>query len=156
ECLRPRRGLTSANFQPARRPCILAPVKLSVVLISFNEEANIGRTLESVQSLVGDGKGEIVVVDSGSTDRTLEIARSYGAKVFVQEWKGYAEQKNSAIDKASGEYVLSLDADEEISRELSEEIARTVESAPRTYKFAQKMVDGHVEPIAINGFWIPR
>ena len=155
-CLRPRRGLTSANFQPARRPCILAPVKLSVVLISFNEEANIGRTLESVQSLVGDGKGEIVVVDSGSTDRTLEIARSYGAKVFVEEWKGYAAQKNSAIDKASGEYVLSLDADEEISRELSEEIARTVESAPRTYKFAQKMTDGHGEPIVINGFWIPR
>src|SRR5262249_27932123 len=74
----------------------------------------------------------------------------------VEEWKGYAAQKNSAIDKASGEYVLSLDADEEISRELSEEIARTVESAPKTYKFAQKMADGHVESIAINGFWIPR
>ena len=88
---------------------------LSVVIITHNEEANIGRTLASVQPLVADGKGEIVVVDSGSTDRTIEIAKSFGAKVFVEEWKGYAAQKNSAIDKATGEWILSLDADEEIS-----------------------------------------
>ena len=73
---------------------------LSVVIITFNEEANIGRTLASVQSLVADGKGEIIVVDSGSTDRTVEIAKSFGAKVFIEEWKGFAAQKNSAIDKA--------------------------------------------------------
>ena len=87
---------------------------LSVVIITCNEEANIGRTLASVQSLVSDGKGEIIVVDSGSTDRTVEIANSYGAKVFVEEWKGYAAQKNSAIDKAAGDWILSLDADEEV------------------------------------------
>ncbi len=87
---------------------------LSVVLITHNEEANIGRTLASVQSLVADGKGEIIVVDSGSTDRTVEIAKSYGAKVFIEDWKGYAAQKNSAIDKASGDWILSLDADEEV------------------------------------------
>src|SRR5579871_606820 len=89
---------------------------LSVVIITFNEEANIGRTLASVQPLVADGKGEIIVVDSASTDRTVEIAKSYGAKVFVEEWKGFAAQKNSAIDKASGEWILSLDADEELER----------------------------------------
>jgi glycosyltransferase involved in cell wall biosynthesis len=89
---------------------------LSVVIITFNEEANLGRTLESVQPLVADGKGEIIVVDSGSTDRTVEIAKSYGAKVFAEEWKGYAAQKNSAIDKASGDWILSLDADEELER----------------------------------------
>jgi glycosyltransferase involved in cell wall biosynthesis len=90
-------------------------VILSVVIITHNEEANIGRTLASVQPLVADGKGEIIVVDSGSTDRTVEIAKSLGAKVFVEEWKGYAAQKNSAIDKAAGDWILSLDADEEVS-----------------------------------------
>src|ERR1700740_3345256 len=90
-------------------------MQLSVVIITFNEEANIGRTLASVEPLVSDGKGEIIVVDSGSTDRTVEIAKSFGAKVLVEEWKGYAAQKNSAIDKATGDWVLSLDADEEIS-----------------------------------------
>ena len=87
---------------------------LSVVIITFNEEANIARALQSVQPLVADGKGEIIVVDSGSTDRTVEIAKSFGAKVFIEEWKGYAAQKNSAIDKAQGDWILSLDADEEL------------------------------------------
>ncbi len=89
-------------------------MKLSVAIITHNEAANLGRTLNSVKPLVGDGKGEIIVTDSGSTDRTLEIARSFGAKVFVEEWKGYAAQKNSAIDKATGDWILSLDADEEL------------------------------------------
>jgi glycosyltransferase involved in cell wall biosynthesis len=90
------------------------PVTLSVVIITYNEEANLARTLHSVMPLVADGKGEIIVVDSGSTDRTVEIARSFGARVFVEEWKGYAAQKNSAIDKATGDWILSLDADEEV------------------------------------------
>src|SRR5256714_9445020 len=91
---------------------------LSVVIITHNEEANLPCTLESVKRLVADGKGEIIVVDSGSTDRTVEIAKSFGAKVFVEEWKGYAAQKNSAIDKAAGDWILSLDADEELERDL--------------------------------------
>jgi glycosyltransferase involved in cell wall biosynthesis len=97
-------------------------MQLSVVIITYNEEANIGRTLASVQPLVADGKGEIIVVDSGSTDRTVEVAKAYGAKVFVEEWKGYAPQKNSAIDKAAGDWILSLDADEEVDSELNEEL----------------------------------
>jgi glycosyltransferase involved in cell wall biosynthesis len=99
-------------------------VTLSVVVITHNEEANIGRTLASVQTLVADGKGEIIIVDSGSTDRTVEIAKSYGAKVFVEEWKGYAAQKNSAIDKVAGDWILSLDADEEVSQDLAAHIQR--------------------------------
>ena len=95
---------------------------LSVVIITYNEEANIGRTLASVQPLVADGKGEIIVVDSGSTDRTVEIAQSFAAKVFIEEWEGYAAQKNSAIDKASGDWILSLDADEEVETDLAEEL----------------------------------
>jgi glycosyltransferase involved in cell wall biosynthesis len=97
-------------------------VILSVVIITHNEEANIARTLESVKPLVVDGKGEVIIVDSGSTDRTVEIAKSFGAKVFVEEWKGYAAQKNSAIDKATGDWILSLDADEEVESALIEEL----------------------------------
>jgi len=101
-------------------------VILSVVIITHNEEANVGRTLASVQPLVADGKGEIIVVDSGSTDRTVEIAKSVGAKVFVEEWKGYAAQKNSAIDKATGDWILSLDADEEVEPKLATDIQSTL------------------------------
>lgn len=97
-------------------------MQLSVVIITFNEERNIGRTLQSVQPLVADGKGEIIVVDSGSTDRTVEIAKSFGAKVFVEAWKGFAAQKNSAIDEARGEWILSLDADEELDPQLISEL----------------------------------
>jgi glycosyltransferase involved in cell wall biosynthesis len=96
---------------------------LSVVIITHNEESNIGCTLASVQPLVADGQGEVIVVDSGSTDRTIEIAKSYGAKVFVEEWKGFAAQKNSAIGKASGDWILSLDADEEADQLLIKEIS---------------------------------
>jgi len=103
-------------------------MQLSVVLITRNEEANVGRTLQSVQPVVADRKGEIIVVDSGSSDRTVEIAKSFGAKVFVEKWKGFAAQKNSAIDKASGEWILSLDADEELDAELVREFTRKNES----------------------------
>src|SRR5215467_4518218 len=103
-------------------------MQISVVDITFNEEANLGRTLQSVQPLVADGKGEIIVVDSGSTDRTVEIAKSFGAKVFVEEWKGFAAQKNSALDKATGDWILSLDADEEVTPELAEDIQAAIKT----------------------------
>jgi len=103
-------------------------MQLSVVIITCNEEANIRRTLESVKSLVADGKGEIIVVDSGSTDRTVEIARACGALVYVEPWKGYAAQKNSALEKCTGDWILSLDADEAVSEELADEICAVLES----------------------------
>jgi len=117
-------------------------MQLSVVIITYNEEANIGRTFASVQSLVADGKGEIIVVDSGSTDRTVEIAKSQGAKVFVEEWKGYAAQKNSAIDKASGDWILSLDADEELDSDLIKEFAGRGEANSRPYEWCLTMEEG--------------
>jgi glycosyltransferase involved in cell wall biosynthesis len=121
---------------------------LSVVIITFNEEANIGRTLASVQPLVADGKGEIIVVDSGSTDRTVEIAKSYGAKVFVEEWKGFAAQKNSAIDKANGEWILSLDADEEVSAEMAASISKYLAIANKHREYARINVpDTESDPI---------
>jgi glycosyltransferase involved in cell wall biosynthesis len=109
----------------------IRPMNLSVVIITLNEEANLGRTLASVKPLVIDGKGEIIVVDSGSTDRTVEIAESFGAKVFVEEWKGFAAQKNSAIDKATGDWILSLDADEELDAQLQQALHELLESLDR-------------------------
>jgi glycosyltransferase involved in cell wall biosynthesis len=95
---------------------------LSVAIITLNEAGNLARTLASVRFA-----DEIVVVDSGSTDRTVEIAKSFGAKVFTEEWKGFALQKNSAIDQCGGTWVLSLDADEELTSELQTEIRNMLE-----------------------------
>lgn len=103
-------------------------LNLSVAIITENEEANLPRTLESVR-----WADEIVVVDCGSTDRTAEIAHSFGAKFFVEEWKGFGVQKNSAIAKCSGDWVLALDADEEVSGELAEEI-RALLLSPRRFE----------------------
>jgi glycosyltransferase involved in cell wall biosynthesis len=144
-------------------------VTLSVVIITYNEEANIGRTLASVQPLVRDGKGEIIVVDSGSTDRTTEIAKSQGAKVFVEAWKGFAAQKNSAIDKASGDWILSLDADEEIDQKLADEVNWILTAMPIWEKegfptgadpvsteLRERGLRIGLDERDLNGFFIPR
>jgi glycosyltransferase involved in cell wall biosynthesis len=93
------------------------PPMLSVAIITLNEESNLARTLASVQFA-----DEVIVIDSGSTDRTCEIAASYKAKLFLEPWKGFAAQKNSAIEKCTGTWILSLDADEELTPELQAEI----------------------------------
>jgi glycosyltransferase involved in cell wall biosynthesis len=98
---------------------------LSVVLITLNEAENLPRTLESVR-----WAHEIVVVDSGSTDGTVEIARKSGARVFDEPFKGFARQKNSAIGHATSDWVLSLDADEEVSAELAQEMQDLLAGEP--------------------------
>ena len=95
---------------------------LSVAIITKNEGANLERTLASIS-----WAAEIVVVDSGSTDDTEPIARKAGAKFFLEEWKGFAHQKNAAIAKCNSDWILSLDADEEISPELAAEIRSILE-----------------------------
>jgi glycosyltransferase involved in cell wall biosynthesis len=97
---------------------------LSVCIITLNEEANIGRTLASLKEIAD----EIILVDSGSTDATVAIARSFGAKVFVEPWKGFARQKNSSLAKATCDWILSLDADEEASTELAASIKKLLTS----------------------------
>jgi glycosyltransferase involved in cell wall biosynthesis len=144
-------------------------VTLSVVIITYNEEANIARTLESVMPLVRDGRGEVIVVDSGSTDRTVAIARSFGAKVFVETWKGFAAQKNSALEKVSGEWVLSLDADEEVEGELVEEVrwllpgiatweknGIPVDDDPASRELRDRGSSYGFDEDVLNGFLIPR
>jgi glycosyltransferase involved in cell wall biosynthesis len=90
---------------------------LSVAIIVKNEERNLARTLASVRFA-----DEIVIVDSNSTDRTVEIGRSFGARIFNREWPGFAAQKNFAIQQCTGEWILSLDADEEVSPELRRQL----------------------------------
>jgi glycosyltransferase involved in cell wall biosynthesis len=98
---------------------------LSVAMITMNEEANLPRTLDSVGFA-----DEIVLVDSFSTDRTLEIARSYNARIFVEEFKGHGGQKNSAIDKCTSDWILLLDADEVLSPPLQQSIRTLLGSTP--------------------------
>jgi len=95
-------------------------MKISACLITLNEERNLPRCLQSVAPLVD----EILVVDSGSKDATMAIARKFGAHVLHQNWLGYVGQKNFALDHATHPWVLSIDGDEEISPELAEAIAR--------------------------------
>jgi len=97
--------------------------KLSVAIITKNEEANIRACLESVR-----WADDVVVVDSGSTDQTLKICAEFPVRIFAEEWQGFARQKNSAIAKTRHEWVLSLDADERVTGGLQEEIAKVLES----------------------------
>jgi glycosyltransferase involved in cell wall biosynthesis len=99
--------------------------KISVAIITKNEERNIRACLESIR-----WADDVVVVDSGSTDQTLKICREYPVRIFVEEWKGFARQKNSAIAKTHNEWVLSLDADERIPLELKEEIEKETSQDP--------------------------
>jgi glycosyltransferase involved in cell wall biosynthesis len=98
---------------------------LSVAIIARNEEANLPRTLESVR-----WADEIVLVDSGSTDKTIDIASKFGAKVIREEWHGFGKQKNLAIEHCTSEWTLSLDADEEVSEALAQEITHLLEETP--------------------------
>lgn len=98
---------------------------LSVAIITHNEEANLARTLASVS-----WADEIIVVDSGSTDRTAEIARGFNARVIEHLWTGFAAQKNFALSQCTGEWVLSLDADEELSTELQFQMQSMLMSKP--------------------------
>jgi len=98
-------------------------MKLSVVLATRNEEENIGRCLESVKNIAD----EIVVVDENSTDKTGEIAKKYGAKVFLEEHHDiFHITKQKALEKASGDWILQLDADEEVTPSLATEIKDVV------------------------------
>jgi glycosyltransferase involved in cell wall biosynthesis len=109
--------------------------KLSVVVITLNEEEEIGACLEGVT-----WADEIVVVDSGSSDRTIEIAKKYTDKVIHHDWAGFGAQKNFAVDCAMHDWVLSLDADERVTPHLREEIQKLLSETPScvAYRIARK------------------
>jgi glycosyltransferase involved in cell wall biosynthesis len=101
---------------------------LSVAIVTFNEEENLARTLASVA-----WADQILVIDSGSTDRTVAIARSFNATVLERPWPGFAAQKNFALSQCTGDWLLSLDADEELSPELQQEISQTLSRRPPSF-----------------------
>ena len=98
--------------------------KLSVYIVTLNEEERLPRTLEAAQKVAD----ELIVVDSGSTDKTCEIAQSYGAKVIFHKWKNISSQKKYAEEQCSNDLVLSLDADEVLSDKLIQEILSVKEN----------------------------
>jgi glycosyltransferase involved in cell wall biosynthesis len=93
-------------------------VKISFCLITLNEEQNLARCLRSCSDLAD----EIIVVDSGSVDRTADVAREFGARWIEQSWLGFVGQKNRAIELATHDWIFSIDADEELSGELRDEV----------------------------------
>jgi glycosyltransferase involved in cell wall biosynthesis len=138
-------------------------MKLSVVLATRNEEENIGRCLESVKSIAD----EMIVVDEGSTDKTREIAEKLGAKVFLEPHHAiFHITKQKALDKAEGEWVLQLDADEVVSPELAKEIYSTVHGSPPTvhnnlFDRHQSLIEARDGKIGkptgeVVGYFIPR
>lgn len=103
---------------------------ISVCIITKNEEANIARCVKSVH-----WADEIIVVDAQSSDRTRNIARENGARVIERPWEGFAKQKEFAVMQASYEWVLSLDADEDVTPELKKEILEVISSGTRMNGF---------------------
>ncbi len=97
-------------------------MKLSAAIMTFNEERNLERTLKALADICD----EIVIVDSGSTDRTKEIAENYKARFIHQSWLGYGKQRNTAIESCNGKWILAVDADEELSPELKQKILEII------------------------------
>lgn len=130
---------------------MMAFIPLSVIIIARNEEKNIGRAIGSALNITDD----IIVVDSGSTDNTRQIAQNLGAQVIAQDWAGYSKQKNIGNARAKYKYVFSLDADEEISESLQNELLdllkqenlKTAYRINRLNHFAQKSI--------MHGAWYP-
>ncbi len=102
---------------------------LSLVIIASNEEKNIARCLRSAADLVS----EIILVENDTTDDTCSSAASFGAKIFHESWHGFAEQKNLAVQYASQEWILSLDADEELDDQLKHSILQFIASDDQRY-----------------------
>jgi len=126
-------------------------MKFSVALITKNEEKNLPGCLRSVTFA-----DDIVVVDSGSSDKTVEIAKDFGCRVFVEDWKGYGPQKNSAIDKCSYDWVFLLDADERVAEETKEVITKTLqEPSADAYSFRRKNFL-HGRWLKHSGYWPDR
>ena len=131
------RGRTRGRYADAQgRLCVRInanAMKISATIIAFNEERNIARVIESLRCC-----DEILVLDSGSNDRTVEIATKLGARVVEASWHGYAAQKNIAAELAANDWILSLDADESLSEALEAEIWQIKKSGPK--------VDGYTVP----------
>jgi len=125
-------------------------VKITATIITYNEERNLARAIESLRCA-----DEIVVVDSASTDRTVELAQKLGARVIETVWRGYAKQKNFAAEQASNDWILSLDADESLSEALEAEIWRLKKAGPRFEAYTMPRMARYLGRWIRHSGWYP-
>lgn len=125
-------------------------MKISATIITFNEERNVARVIESLRCC-----DEILVLDSGSNDRTVEIARKLGARVEEASWHGYAAQKNIAVELASNDWILSLDADESLSEALEAEIWHIKKAGPNFDGYTMPRLAQYLGRWILHSGWYP-
>jgi glycosyltransferase involved in cell wall biosynthesis len=125
-------------------------LKISATIITLNEERNLPRAIESLRCC-----DEILVVDSGSSDRTVEIAKDYGARAIQAGWHGYAGQKNYASEQAACDWVLSIDADEALSEELEAEILQIKKNGPQFDAYSFPRMTQYLGKWILHSGWYP-
>jgi glycosyltransferase involved in cell wall biosynthesis len=125
-------------------------MRITATIVTLNEERNIARAIESLRCA-----DEVVVVDSGSTDQTREIALRLGARVIEEPWRGYARQKNFAAEAAENEWILSIDADESITEELEIEILALKKDGVRFDGYSFPRLAQYLGRWIRHGGWYP-
>jgi len=125
-------------------------ISISAAIITFNEERNIARVIESLRCC-----DEIIVLDSGSNDRTVEVATNLGARVVEASWHGYAAQKNIAANFATHDWVLSLDADESLSEALEAEIWQIKKHGPEFDGYTMPRLAQYLGRWILHSGWYP-
>jgi len=125
-------------------------MKITATIITLNEERNIARAIESLRCC-----DEIVLVDSGSVDRTVELAAKLGARVVESPWHGYATQKNYAAEQATHDWILSLDADEALSESLEAEIWTVKKKGPSYDAYTMPRLAQYLGRWILHSGWYP-
>jgi len=125
-------------------------MKISAAIITLNEQRNIARAIESLRCC-----DEIVVVDSGSNDRTCEVAAKLGARVVEAAWRGYSGQKNFAVEQCTHDWVLSIDADEALSEALEGEIWQLKKTGPKADGYTMPRLAQYLGKWILHGGWYP-
>ncbi len=125
-------------------------MKITATIITLNEERNIARAIESLRCC-----DEILIVDSGSVDRTVELAQNLGARVIEAGWRGFAGQKNWAAEQAANEWILSLDADEALSEALEAEIWNVKKTGPQYDAYTMPRLARYLGRWIMHSGWYP-
>jgi glycosyltransferase involved in cell wall biosynthesis len=125
-------------------------VKITATIITCDEERNIARAIESLRCA-----DEVLIVDSGSVDRTVELACNLGARVIEANWRGFSAQKNWAAEQASHDWILSLDADEALSEALEAEIWNLKKTGPRDDAYTMPRLARYLGRWILHSGWYP-
>jgi len=125
-------------------------MKITATIITLNEERHIARAIESLRCC-----DEILVLDSGSVDRTTELAEKLGARLIESPWRGYAGQKNYAAEQAAHDWILSLDADEALSEALEGEIWNLKKNGPKYDAYTVPRLAQYLGRWILHGGWYP-